>query len=384
MAWFGRRTRWRSDVDPVAQPLDAALEARIAERLRATIPVTALPPVYACRTLLADTAAQLALVAVRDGVPRRPTPPVIARPDPSEPRWLTIHKLVMALSGDGNAWLLITSWDSYDRPASVLVLDPLEVQPDADEFGHLTYVRWRDRRLRVGDEVVHIPMTVDGTRGPLGVSPLRACRGALESIASLYGYAGAVWDEQGAPSVIIRVPQARLADGQADDLRNEWLRTHKGRRVPAVLWGGSEVQPFAEAPTGLGGDLDRAVAEVARAYGMPPSLVNAPSGDSLTYSTTEGELRHWLATGLGRYLTRIEAAFTDLMPRTTSARFDTSELLRADLAARVAAYSTALAGAAWLEVDEVRAREGLPPKGQAAPADDPADQPVTDPNLEGV
>jgi phage portal protein BeeE len=147
------------------------------------------------------------------------------------------------------------------------------------------------------------------------------------------------------------------------------------------VWGGSEVVPFAEAPAGLGGELDRAVAEVARAYGMPPSLVNAPSGDSLTYSTTEGELRHWLATGLGRYLTRIEAAFSDLLPRGTTARFDTSELLRADLASRVAAYSTALAGAAWLKVDEVRAREGLDPMA-GAPAD-PA-QSLTDPNLSGV
>jgi HK97 family phage portal protein len=337
--------------------------------------------VYACRTLLADTCAQLALVGVRDGVPRRPVPPVIDRPDPSEPRWLTIHKLVMALSGDGNAWMLITSWDYANRPASVLVVDPHEVTPDADEFGHLTYVRWHDRRLRVGDEIVHIPMTVDGTRGPLGVSPLRACRSALEAIADLYGYAGNVWTEQGAPSVVIRVPQQRLANGEADQLRDEWLKTHKGRRVPAVVWGGSEVVPFAEAPAGLGGELDRAVAEVARAYGMPPSLVNAPSGDSLTYSTTEGELRHWLATGLGRYLSRIEAAFSDLLPRGTTARFDTSELLRADLASRVAAYSTALAGAAWLKVDEVRAREGLDPMA-GAPAD-PA-QSLTDPNLSGV
>ena len=72
---------------------------------------------------------------------------------------------------------------------------------------------------------------------------------------------------------------------------------------------------------------------------------------------------------------RIEAAFSSLLVRGTDARFDTSELLRADIAARFAAYSVALAGAAFMRDDKVRALEGLGPMA-GPPADSSAPTPA--------
>src|SRR4029077_11102276 len=165
---------------------------------------------------------------------------------------------------------------------------------------------------------------------------LGLARGSLESIAALYGYAAAYWTEGGTPSVLIKVPH-RMNKLEADGLREDFLGTHKGGRVPAVLWGGAEIEPFASSPADaqLADAHGNAIAEVARLYRVPPSLVNAAAGDSLTYSTTVEQLRSWLVVGLQPYLARIEAAFSDLLPYGTTARFDTAELLRSDWAARL-------------------------------------------------
>ena len=100
-----------------------------------------------------------------------------------------------------------------------------------------------------------------------------------------------------------------------------------------------------------------------------PSLVNVAAGDSLTYATTEAEFSKWLKVGLGQYLSRIEAAFSDLTPYGTEVRFDTTELLRTDLEARWNAYAIGVQNG-WILPAEVREREGFPPlpAGAALPA----------------
>jgi phage portal protein BeeE len=106
-------------------------------------------------------------------------------------------------------------------------------------------------------------------------------------------------------------------------------------------------------------------AEVARAFSVMPSLVNVAGGDSLTYSTTEGEYQKWLSVGLGPYLTRIEGAWSDMTPYGQVCRFDTAALTRADFATRANAYAVALNYQPWITPDEVRDREGLPPMDTA-------------------
>lgn len=325
-------------------------------------PVEGLPPVIACRTLIADTVAQLPLVAMRGGQPRVDQPPLLTQPDPQEPRWSTLHRIAMHLSGRGNAWLLILAWGADDRPMAVRALDPAEVAAELDELGAVTEVRWHDRRLQVGVDVLHIPLISSGAAGGLGRSPLDLARVSLDGLASLYGYASSYWSGGGNPSVLLKVPH-RVSRDEAEAVRAQWLETHGGRRVPAVLWGGAEAEPFAASAeqAQLTQAHAQATAEIARLFRIPPSLVNAQAGDSLTYSTTAEQMRSWLATGLAPYLMRIEAAFSELLPRGTVARHDTAELLRADWRARVDGYAVALGGAPWLTVDEVRDQEGRPP-----------------------
>ena len=348
--------RWAKQLAKIAEDFANPIELLRPEQL---------PPVIAARTLIADTVAQLPLGAIRSGLPVKKPPAIIRQPDPTEPIWETLHRTVMHLTAGGNAWFRITSWDAADRPQSLEVLNPDEVGPEVDEYGQVQSISWHDRHLTVapfGDEVVHVPLITSNGPHSVGDSPLTLAAGALNSIAALYGYEASYWANGGQPSLLIKVPH-RVSRDEADQIRSDFLDTHRGRSVPAVLWGGAEVQPWAgtAADLELGSAHENAVAEVARLYRIPPSLINARSGDSLTYSTVSEQLRSWLMTGLQAYLVRIEAAFTELTAYGTTGRFDTSELQRADFAARWQAYAVATGQRQWIKIDEVRADEGLPP-----------------------
>ena len=117
--------------------------------------------------------------------------------------------------------------------------------------------------------------------------------------------------------------------------------------------------------------------EICRIFGVPPSIVNAQSGGSLTYSTSQQEMLAFYQLTLQPLFVAIETALSqdpDLFPITmTGCQFDTDQLLRADLATRYASYVQGL-GAGFLTVDEVRAREGLGPMPEGASVDPLATQ----------
>src|SRR5207344_1721670 len=140
------------------------------------------------------------------------------------------------------------------------------------------------------------------------------------------------------------------------------------RHEPTVIDNGATIAPVGSnaVDSQLVESMSWANAEVARSFGVMPSIVNVAGGDSLTYSTTEGEFTKWRAIGLGAYLTRIEGAFTDLMWHGTVAEFDTVTLIRADLATQGNYFTQALAGQPWLTQDEVRLQVAkLPPMSEA-------------------
>lgn len=107
--------------------------------------------------------------------------------------------------------------------------------------------------------------------------------------------------------------------------------------------------------------------EVARIFRVPAWLIDAPTGDSLTYSNTTEQNRAFVAHSLRPWLVRIERAFsndTDLCPGKAYVEFDLDGLLRADAAQRADIYTKAtdpITG--WMNRAEVRELEDLPPEG---------------------
>lgn len=341
--------------------IGAAIAEVIAQRVWPEFDPWALPVVVACRRLLADTVAQLPLVAYRGRRPMAVQPELVRRPNPLEPRWLTWHRAVNQLTRYGHCWLRVTDHDTAGRVAGIRVVDAADGAPTWDpETGDLDTVWINGDELVPGLDVMWVPYNVE-RRSSTGESPLEGCWPAVEDLARLWRMAGSFW-ETGYPSIALTVAH-RLQPAQAAELKGQFIASLGGRHAPAVLDNDAKLETIGASAleAQLVESLAAGNAELARAFLMPPSLVNVASGDSLTYATTEGEFRRWLATGLGAYLTRLEAAVDDLSPPGQTNRFDTSALLRSDFQARADAYATALAGGAWLTPDEVRDREGLDP-----------------------
>ena len=90
-------------------------------------------------------------------------------------------------------------------------------------------------------------------------------------------------------------------------------------------------------------------------------MLAAVDGSNLTYSNIEQSWIEFADYTLAAYTGEIEELFNRLLPRGRTAAFDWDSSRRADMYDRYAAYASAL-GAGWMDVNEIRAREALPPK----------------------
>jgi HK97 family phage portal protein len=362
---------------PTSAPLETQIAEIVADRLDQIDPGS-LPTVVAGRMLIADTAATMPLVA-HDGRTRiTPTPALLRRPDPAEPYRTTIEKICNSLTAAGMAWMRVyrTSRDT-GYPLAVRVVNPKRVAWELSSTGDEITRIWVDGIDTPLADMRWIAFRSD--LGPIGRSPLQDIRAVVESLAAVYRFGANYYSWDAAvPPYVINHP-TRLTRDKARELSDEWVAARAARR-PAVLSGGIGLETFSPqsaADALMLQAVDSLDAAIARALLIPPSLLNVVSQSSLTYATTIDEFRRWLQLGLfPGYLSRIEAAFSDMLPRGTDAVFDTSSLVRMDFAARVDAYAASLA-AGIHTVGEVRALEGLP----QTPAGDP--DPVA-PNVEGL
>jgi len=119
---------------------------------------------------------------------------------------------------------------------------------------------------------------------------------------------------------------------------------------------------------------------------VPPWMVGADAGSSMTYSNVESQALAFVTYSLRPWLVAIEQALSadeDLFPGTLYCEFVLDALLRADSSTRAAVYTAALDPVTgWMDRDEVRGLENLEPRpaGDAAPRPEPVladDQPFT-------
>jgi HK97 family phage portal protein len=118
---------------------------------------------------------------------------------------------------------------------------------------------------------------------------------------------------------------------------------------------------------------------VAQLFGIPPWLMGASSGDSMTYSNVESQGIAFVRHSLRRWLVRIEnALFVDPSLFVQGSRFYPEflldGLLRADTKSRYESYAIALDPTkGWMDRNEVRELENLNPDDEppvAAPDDE--------------
>ena len=225
------------------------------------------------------------------------------------------------------------------------------------------------------DDVLHIKaMSSDGVRG---LSPVTQCRLALSLSSNLQEHAKQFFEEGSRPSGILKIGREFGASEEAmsravESWRNAQGGVNKMHRVAVIS--DAEFQPiaFSADDSQFLQQRELSAREVARIFRIPGWLIDAPTGDSLTYSNVLEQNRAFVTHSLRPWLVRLERAFSgdvDLCPGGTYLEFDLDGLLRADSATRSEIYERALDPTeGWMTRAEVRELENLPAEPEPTPA----------------
>lgn len=328
-----------------------------------------LSAVFRSFEVLAGSVVQLSVDVERDGrrLPASAVHPLIRRPSLDMDRETFFEQTAVSMAAAGNAYWLRRRGPDGDTVALDL-LNPHEVHPGKDKDGRRVY-RHKGDPLTDRD-VVHLPLLMlPGAASGLG--PIQACRAGLAGALDTRDYAARVFgDNGGTPSGILSTDQVLNAE-DAQLYRNGWnnldpegnpLDVNNPSRVK-VLGKGLAYEPILLKPEDAQWIESQkfSVTDVARMFGMPASLLLATvDGGSMTYQNIGQEWLGYVRFTMMRYLRRIELALTELVPRGQTVRFNVETLLRTDTTTRYAAHKMAL-DSGWMDDDEVRAIENMPP-----------------------
>lgn len=381
--WLGRRrdeerALTRESLPSVMLPDLASPDAPSARRSMA------LADVFACVRVLCDGAIMAPLqlyrhaAAGRERVEDGETVELLREPMPGVSQPSFVAQLVACLSLWGEAFVgKLRAVDGSLAQLSVLPPDLIEVEIVGGEprfkYRHPSG-RIFERLTR--DDVIHVRgVTLDGVRG---ASPVNLCREAVGLAASLDTAASAFWANGAVPGGVLTVPPGSGADGQAQALADGWSKRHQGpkqRGRIAVVTGEINWQavsmPLTDAEFIATAHLS--TAQIARIFRVPPSMVNAPTNASMTYSNIESEGAAFVRYSLGPWLRLIEEAVSldaDLCPPRHYWRFNLDALQRADTQTRFGVYETAIRSGV-MTANECRALEDLAPREEPdGPTDD--------------
>jgi HK97 family phage portal protein len=288
-------------------------------------------------------------------------PPILERPYPNETRIETMSAIAASLIIHGNYVAVLGDIGANGYPESLYPVSASRVHVDRIE-GRLSY-KINDE-LFDSERVMHIKnFAMPGQI--VGVGIVAAQRQGIGSALAMQEYAAKYFDGGAQPTGILYSDNADLSQDEADMLKAVWMRHYGGTsREPAVLNASTKFEQLSDnaKDSQLVESREFSLAEIANMLGLPGYYLGAPNS-SRTYSNVEQEQLQFLR-GITPLLTRIESAFTDLLPRGQYAKFNTDALLRSDTLTRYQAHKIALESG-FLTVDEVRSDfENRPPIGE--------------------
>jgi HK97 family phage portal protein len=323
-----------------------------------------LTAVYACVRIYVDTISSLPADTFQriDGqrVPFRPKPIWVDTPDAGTSRQDHVVQVLVSLLLDGNAFILVLRNGAGDVVA-LSVLDPKKVEIRRNPSRQIEY-HFDNRITFTSNEIVHITeMRKPGEiRGISRIDSLKESLGlakALEEFSALFFGNGSITD------IVIESP-SNLSQEQAKSLVDGWEEHHRGLRKshrPGVLGGGAKINKIGVDPeqSQLLASRAFAVEDICRAFRVPPHMVGVTTPGAMSYASVEQNAIQWVRFSVTPIVSRLEAAYSSLLPSTAFMKFNLDSLLRGDTTTRFSAYSQALT-AGFFSVNDVRKLEDLP------------------------
>ena len=320
-----------------------------------------VPAINRCVTLISNTVGALTLDAYRDGakLPFDQRPRLIVRPNPLTRPQIFFRDTAYYMATRGEAWWAIVKRDADDNPISLYPVRPWEIMvtPTADPLRPDIFWNTVQQRNR---DMVHIALMPNDNDPYRGAGPLQLCGAAVSVSVEAQEWAANFYAEGGTPSTWIK-SAVDLDENEADALRDQWIsRPHN---VPRIT------DPGIEDIRELGVNQNAAQMLEAREYqkgdaaemfGVPSSLLDHQTpGSTLTYQNLEGEFTKLVRSCLWpNYLEPIEQAMSDMLTRSTVARFNVDALLRADIRTRYDVYSSGITSGV-LTVEDAQSMEGI-------------------------
>ena len=364
MRWrnpFRRRTEKRNlslDWDTGDAPAPSTVDVRRALRLA---------PVFAAGRLLASNVAMLPLKTYRrsgDDRTQIKTPALFSEPAAHDNLHTWLFRAMTSLAYRGNAVGLITGRDFYDFPTSIEWLDLDQVQVmDSNEYGPGSYTQpiWYYRgRVVDSSDIVHIPwFPVPGK--VLGLSPISSFAATVTTGLGAHEYQADWFTNGGVPPGTFQNADKEISQPEAVVLKKRFksaMRTHE----PLVFGKGWEYKPISisDHDARFIEVMKLGATEIASIYGIPPEKLGGERGSSMTYANSEQEAIDFVQQTLMPWLTALEAALTNLLPRGQYVKFNVDALVRPDSETRFANYARARQ-IGLMNIDEQRAMEDMPP-----------------------
>ena len=215
-----------------------------------------------------------------------------------------------------------------------------------------------------GGNVIQVPGF--GFDGMQGMSPIRAAAVGLGLARAAEEYAARTFSQGSTPGGVIQT-DATLTGQQAEDLSVRWERYHRGlsnSHRTAVLDRGAKYQSVSINPEDaqLLETRKFQTVEIARLFGVPPHLIGDVERSTSWGTGIEEQGRGFVTYTLSAHIEAFQQVIscTLLSGTTRYIRWDTTPLLRGNLASMMGAYKTGIEGRI-IKPNEARAELDMPP-----------------------
>lgn len=356
--------------DIFGQGLDLTSQATTSgERVTRDTAMT-VSAVYGSVRILADNIATLPIDSFirMSGVrkPWRPKPRLLAWEGPFG-KLDTLSQAMTSLLLEGNVYFA-TPRNQTGEVLYLEVLDPSKVRP-AYEGGRWSYTITTTGAVLGPSQLLHVPgILLPGAI--MGVSPITAAAETMGVSLAAQRYGAAFFGNSAVPSGIVEMPEgAVMSDTAVASLKASWNEMHRGSSRGsqlAVLTEGAKFNRVMLAPEEAQFLETRRfqVADVARIFGVPPHLLADSTGSTSWGSGLDSQNTAFGQLVLRPHVERLEAGFDRLMTSMgmpdVFLKLNLDAVQRGSTTERYAAYAVAIENG-FMTVDEVRAKEDMPP-----------------------
>jgi phage portal protein BeeE len=333
-----------------------------------------VPAIQRAVALISSTTAMLSVQAYRNGVVMDDPPRLVVRPDPYETpgAFYGMSAANMAKYGEIVWWIASTDTDGMASALVNVPLNELQVQDNPSNrllpsytWGTKTGTRYSG--ANPNGRFVHVKYPIGEPFALRGEGPLQLC-GAANSVAvESQEWAANFYGESGGPAALIKkvgtlspqkldpmtwLPMDPLdpeyetrGRSEGDLIRDQIIG--RANNTSMVIDDSIDSVEYKDVNQGGAQMLDARGfnnGDAAREFGIPgPLLEYQQPGGSLTYQNRTELKGALLETCLmPLYLEPIEQAMSDLLTRSTVARFNAKGFLRADIKTRFEVYNLAI------------------------------------------